>query len=73
MNRPYGCTLGMILLLCGCRVHEPLVLDKPTVCIPEEYENFQEGMERVDEWWKEFKMPQLDQVVDTALYNNLDL
>ncbi len=62
-----------LIFLGGCRVHRPWKLDRPCVCIPEQYYNDQEGTRVVENWWEEFNEPVLNCLVETSLKNNLDI
>lgn len=74
------CILLILLLpaLTGCRVHDVCCTDKPPVCVLDEYYHEHEGCDKSQapppiEWWKAFGVPELNDAVETALANNLQL
>lgn len=66
--------LTLLLLLPGCRVHHNVCLDQHTVDIPHVYNSDgEEGVVTVGQWWEEFGVPELNEVVEHALTRNLTL
>lgn len=62
------------LVLGGCKVYKTLNICKPTVCIPNTYQQQEgEGTVEVCEWWKQFNSTELDCLVDKSLSQNLTL
>lgn len=59
----------------GCRVYQKLDIDSSCVFPAETYNNLseEEGAVYQGEWWKEYGVPELDELVSCAFSNNLNL
>ena len=65
--------LLLLLLLSGCKVHQTLNYDLPTVCVPCSFLESFDGKKMVGPWWGEFEDPELWQLMDDAFCGNLEL
>jgi len=62
-----------MFLFSGCRVHYVFDHKTPPVEIPDEFVSKDQGLGSIVKWWREFKEPDLDAVVEEALAYNYDL
>lgn len=64
--------LTLMFFVSGCTVHH--ITDySPPVPVPDAFLNDQPGVGNICEWWREFNQPDLDELVEQALVNNMDI
>ncbi len=63
-----------VVVFTSCSVYHTHTFDRPCVEIPEEFLNDpQEGVGNISQWWKEFRQPELNRIMEEALDDNLDI
>lgn len=68
----YVCTL-VFLSFTGCTVYHVHDFKQPPVTVPVEFIRGNEGEGNIDKWWQEFNQPELNELVELALRQNLDI
>ncbi|MBU0730943.1 MAG: efflux transporter outer membrane subunit [Proteobacteria bacterium] len=68
----FGSAVLLIVVLAGCTVHESL-MPEAELDLPEEYLAEAQVKVPTDNYWREFGDERLNQYIDQALKNNLDL
>lgn len=63
----------LLLLLNSCRVYHVSDFCTPCVEVPTEFQNQRLGIANIEKWWKAFKQPELDELMEVALVANLDI
>lgn len=64
----------LVALFTGCRVYHTHQFNRPCVEVPDDFLNGPKtGKGNISEWWKEFRQPELNDIVSKALQNNLDI
>ncbi|MEM1282878.1 MAG: TolC family protein [Chlamydiota bacterium] len=67
-------SIVFVISFSGCRVYHTHSFDRPCVEVPDEFlNNPEEGVGNISEWWKEFRQPKLNSIMEEALENNLDI
>lgn len=64
---------SIALILPGCRVHRGTEFCIPEKIVPEEFCHQKEGVQTDCHWWKEFNSSELNEWMDEALYENLEI
>jgi outer membrane protein TolC len=65
--------IGVMAVAASCSVHEVKHNPAPPVQVPEGYRGEAAGRALPEQWWQDFRDPDLDMLVDAALADNLQL
>ena len=65
--------IGLALLLGGCSVFNPNLIEDAPIDIPKQYTLFHEGEGGPNLWWQAFDSDELNRLVKDSLSNNFDI
>ncbi len=65
--------VALAATLVGCATHSPVTDVEPQVELPESFSQGRSGIEMPERWWRAFRDPDLERVVEEALADNLSL
>ncbi len=63
----------ILLFFSGCSVYHVHKFDRPPVKVPDNFLQGEGGSGNISQWWKEFKQPALNELVEIAFRQNFDL